>query len=97
VKGVNRPAGIYVSFSKSLEFVIGKTNNKLSLFAVVGTGENQSHLAARRQARFHITQVFYGIFRAQLPAESRLTRCELFRQTAFMEAELDCGLQSNSR
>jgi hypothetical protein len=27
---VNRPAGIDVSFSKSIEFVIAKTNNKLS-------------------------------------------------------------------
>ena len=47
-KGVNRPTGIDVSFSKSIEFVIAKTNNKLSVFAVVGTGENQSHPAARR-------------------------------------------------
>jgi len=39
---VNRPAGIYVSFSKSIVFVIAKTNNKLSLFAVVG---NSSRIA----------------------------------------------------
>jgi hypothetical protein len=48
-------------------------------------------------SQIYMTYSFHGIFRAQLPAESRLTRYELFRQTASMEAELDCGLQSNSR
>ncbi len=29
--------------------------------------------------------------------KSRLTSCSVFRQTASMEVEIDCKLQSNSR
>jgi hypothetical protein len=43
---VNRPAGIDVSFSKSTEFVIAKTNNKLSLFASL---EHENEVYTRQQ------------------------------------------------
>src|SRR5206468_8559805 len=40
--------------------------------------------------------VFYGIFGAGLSPKSRLTSCSVFRQTAPVEAEIDCKLQSSS-
>jgi len=48
---VNRPAGIYVSFSKSIVFVIAKTNNKLSLFAVVGNSSRIAGSVERNHGR----------------------------------------------
>ena len=44
-------------------------------------------------AGFHITYSFLRKFSA---AQSGLTSCGVFRQTASMEAEIDCKLQSNS-
>jgi hypothetical protein len=51
--------------------------------------------ALRRDSICHI--VLYGNFLgAGFAQESRLTSCSFVRQTASMEAEMDCTLQSNS-
>jgi hypothetical protein len=45
----------------------------------------------------HVTYSFYGIFgRGFWPQNLRLIPCSVFRQTAAMEAGIDCKLQSNS-
>ena len=50
------------------------------------------------QALFFIRHKFFTeIFGRGFCPESRLTFRSVFRQTATMEAEIDCRLQSNSR
>jgi hypothetical protein len=44
----------------------------------------------------HGIYFFSEIFGREFCSESRLTSCSVFRQTACMEAEIDCSLQSNS-
>ena len=66
---------------------------------VRATPQRRARVRRRRdERRFVMTLSVYGNFRARvLPPESRLTSCSVFRQTASMEAEIDCRLQSNSR
>ena len=52
--------------------------------------------AIRLETAFIRHIVFTEIFGAGFAPESRLTSCSVFRQTASMEAEIDCRLQSNS-
>ncbi|SRR6266550_7956538 len=43
-----------------------------------------------------ILQTLTDIFGLGFCPESRLTSCSVFRQTASMEAQIDCKMQSNS-
>ena len=46
----------------------------------------------------HMTSSFLRkFFGAGFSVESWLTSCSVFRQTASMEAEIDCKMPSNSR
>src|SRR4029434_3985648 len=57
----------------------------------------RTRVQRRRDKRpFVMTYSFYRSFEARFCPESRLTSCSIFRQTASMEAEIDCTLPSNS-
>jgi len=52
--------------------------------------------AIRIETVFIRHMVFSEISGCRFRLESRLTCCSVFRQTAFVEAEIDYRLQSNS-